>query len=84
MCAALQVLVPSSELLKAGPSAVLAVAGSVVTANPLGLIQVGDKWCWGVTCCSGLCWSVLCCAVPRWAVPCRACARAAVLLGCWQ
>jgi hypothetical protein len=32
-----------SDLLKAGLKAVVHVAGSVVTANPLGLIQVGGR-----------------------------------------
>jgi hypothetical protein len=39
--AVVQVSVLNSPLLKAGLQAAVQVAGSVVTANPLGLIHVG-------------------------------------------
>jgi hypothetical protein len=39
----LQVSVLGSDIVKAGLQALVHVAGSVVTANPLGLIQVGGR-----------------------------------------
>jgi hypothetical protein len=38
----LQVSILRSDLLKAGLQAVVHVAGTVVTTNPLGLVQVCD------------------------------------------